>query len=88
MDFANGLDGKIGWIVGDDLVDGSRSKPMTLIGSNLLTATNCANPQWIEHNDLVKNGVNKRMFTLYIEKLALIKMRGNGLSMVVGNPKE
>ena len=27
------------------------------------------------------------MFTLYIEKLALIMMRGNGLSMVIGNPK-
>jgi hypothetical protein len=56
---------------------------MTLIGSNLSTMTNRANPRWIEHNSSVKNGVNKCMFTLYIEKIALITMKGNGLSMVV-----
>jgi hypothetical protein len=68
VDFAGCLDGKIGRIVDIDVVDGSQPKPMTLIGSNLLTATNRANPRWIKHNGLVKNGVNKRMFTLYIEK--------------------
>ncbi len=68
MDFADGLDGKIGWIVDDDVIDGSQPKPMTSIGSNLSTATNCSNPQLIKHNGLVKNGVHKRMFTLYIEK--------------------
>jgi hypothetical protein len=67
VDFANGLHGKIGWIIEDDVVDCSQPKPMTLIGSNLLTATNRADPRWIEHNSSVKNGVNKRMFTLYIE---------------------
>jgi hypothetical protein len=87
MNFANGLDGKIGWIVNNDIVDGSQPKPMTLIGSNLLTVMNRANPRSIEHNGLVKNGVNKRLFTLYIKKLALITMRGNGLLMVIGNPK-
>jgi hypothetical protein len=44
MDFADGLDGKIGWIVNNDVIDGSESKPMTLIGSNLSTAMNRANP--------------------------------------------
>jgi hypothetical protein len=68
VDFANGLDGKIGWIVDNDVVDGSQPKPMMLIGSDLSTAMNCANPRWIKHNGLVKNGVNKPMFTLYIEK--------------------
>jgi hypothetical protein len=87
MDFADGLDGKIGWILNNDIVDGSRPKPMTLIGSDLSTVSNCADPRWIEHNGLVKNMVNKCMFTLYIKKLALITMRGNGLSMVIGNSK-
>ncbi len=88
MDFANGLQGKIGWIVDDDVVDGIRPKPMMLIGSDLPTATNRANPRWIKHNGSFKNRVNKHMFTLYIKKLALITMRGNGLTMVVSNPKE
>jgi hypothetical protein len=55
--------------------------------SDLSTGMNRANPQWIEHNGSVKNRVNKHMFTLCINKLTLITMRGNGLLMVVGNPK-
>jgi hypothetical protein len=69
VDFANSLDGKTGWILNNDIVDGSQPKPMTLIGSDLSTVSNCANPRWIEHNGLVKNVVNKCMFTLYIEKI-------------------
>ncbi len=70
MDFADSLDGKLGWIVDNDIVDGRQPKPMMLVGSNLSTMKNCANPQWIEHNGLVENRVNKRMFTLYIEKIS------------------
>jgi hypothetical protein len=88
VDFANGLDSKIGWIIDNAIVDGSQPNPMMLIGSNLSTTTNRANPRWIAHNGLVKNRVNKHMFTLYIEKFALITMRGNRSLMVVGNPKE
>jgi hypothetical protein len=70
VDFANGLDSKIGWIINNDVIDGSQPKPITLIGSNLSTATNRAYPRWIKHNGLVKNGVNKRMFTLYIYRIS------------------
>ncbi len=70
MDFADGLDSKIGWIVNNDIVDGSQPKPMRSIRSDLSTATNRANPRFIEHNGFVKNSVNKRMFTLYIKKIS------------------